>query len=213
MICPSNWAVWKQAMRDRGQLSAQALSCLHIIAVEIFTSSIYPKTADFPINIESYIRTTLEAMFVPALPEVTFNKENVVDPFNHQSTTVTLSQYPSFRMHIAIDDIKSASESQESIVPSEGLSKADIPAGFGESVFDDAEHSIKYMVITANWLEMLDVGENEPSHKWLSRISWILCLIFSWSFRATNIGHASSGTATPSITNRLIYNVPAKMGV
>ena len=149
-------------------MSAQALSRLYTMAVEIFTSSIYPKTADFPVNLDSKIRTTLETMFVAALPEVTFNKESAVDPFNYQSTGVQLSKYPVIGIHIPTGDTKGASESQELIIPSgrhpvlkASSSKvpqptADMPSGFDEHIFDDAEHSIKYMVITNTWLRFVD---------------------------------------------------------
>jgi hypothetical protein len=67
----------------------------------------------------------------------------------------------------------------------------------------------------ANWVKMLDVGENEPSHKCDWRNVWILsdtdstsALLFN-----PNSGHGSDGTATSNIINRLIHNIPAKMGV
>jgi hypothetical protein len=62
---------------------------------------------------------------------------------------------------------------------------------------------------------MLAVGENDPSHKCFARNLWIRSGTDSTSALLSNpnSGHASDGTATSNMINRLIYNIPAKMGV
>jgi hypothetical protein len=67
----------------------------------------------------------------------------------------------------------------------------------------------------ANCVKMLDVGENDPSHKCNRRNSWILADTDSTSSLLSNLnsGHGSDGTAISNMIKRLIHNMPAKMGV
>jgi hypothetical protein len=62
----------------------------------------------------------------------------------------------------------------------------------------------------ANWLKMHDVGENDPLHKCLLQICLIYASTSKMSSRLYNIGHASAGTATFNIINRLMYKTAAK---
>jgi len=110
---------------------------------------------------------------VPAVPEGAYNKESAGDPFKCQTTAVPLARYPVFRMHVPIDNTKGASESQESIIPTvehpvikEPFSEvpqstAEIPTGFNENIFNDAEHSIKWLVVTNTWPKFVDsIGDS-----------------------------------------------------
>jgi hypothetical protein len=62
----------------------------------------------------------------------------------------------------------------------------------------------------ANWLKMLNVGENDSLHKCLLRICLMRFGTSEILFRLCNIGYAFAGTATFNIINRLIYKTAAK---
>ena len=65
----------------------------------------------------------------------------------------------------------------------------------------------------ANWLKILDIGENNPLYKCFLQIFLIRSstkLILSLLY---NIGHGLAGMATSNIIKQLIYNTPAKMGI
>lgn len=63
---------WMSAPRDidsRSGVTSDALVHLFNLAVEIYISSVHLQTNDFPINIESHIRTALDNIFEAAVPE------------------------------------------------------------------------------------------------------------------------------------------------
>ena len=167
-------AAWNRAARDFGAVTGQVKYRLFNIAVEIFATSIHTKTADFPINVESKIRTKLEAMFGPAVVGIRHLEQNIVDPFNHHSfgsiglepTKSPQSDVNGIGEFRGVDSYRTASDSQEhflppgkgdlDVIPEAPETAADIPASFDEHAFDEAETSIKYMVITNTWPKFVD---------------------------------------------------------
>ena len=160
-------AAWNRAVRDFGTVTGQVKYRLFNIAVEIFATSINTKTAEFPVKVEGKIRYKLEAMFGPAVVGV--------DPFNHQSFDAIGLEPPRPLQAKFDNDISgsngigrdpSASESQENfispgkteleVIPEAPESAADIPTSFDEYVFDEAEASVKYIVITNTWAKFVD---------------------------------------------------------
>lgn len=175
-------AAWTRAPRYLFTLTEKARGQLFNKAIEIYASSIHDKTAEFPINIESRIRRDLDTIFGPAMADMKYNLiENVVDPFNaprdvldgprHQS--IELSPPKIFSRVLDRQDSSESGptlwESQESILPGgKGLSfeahpcvqplvyEPSVPAGFDEHIFDAAEKSIKYLVVTNTWQKFVD---------------------------------------------------------
>ena len=90
-------ATWNRALRDSGAVTGQARYFLFSMGVNIFATSIYTKTAEFPINVESKIRSRLEAIFATAVSNAKQRDENIVDPFTAtQSVVFDLSQCKAF---------------------------------------------------------------------------------------------------------------------
>jgi hypothetical protein len=162
-------AAWNCAVRDFGTVTGQVKHRLFNIAVEIFATSVHTKTADFPVNVEGKIRSSLEAIFGSAVIGIKHVDENIVDPFNHHSLgSMGLKPPRSIPSKFDYDVCENynASDSQENfigsakndlgVIPEVPETAANIPAGFDEHVFDEAEASVKYMVITNTWPKFVD---------------------------------------------------------
>lgn len=168
-------AAWNRAVRDFGTVTGQVKYRLFNIGVEIFATSVYTKTAEFPVNVEGKIRSSLEAVFGLAVVGIKHVDENVVDPFNHHPlTSIVLEPPRALPSKFDYDASESrldhsaytASDSQENfitpakadlgVIPEVPETAADIPAGFDEHVFDEAEASVKYMVVTNTWPKFVD---------------------------------------------------------
>jgi hypothetical protein len=158
-------AAWNRAIRDFGTVTGQVRYRLFNIAVEIFATSVHIKTAEFPINVGGKIRSNLEATFGPAVVTVNYLDENIVDPFNRHSLLVSMFDHDIEKLRKSRSN-GNAAGSQESIIPSSKNDldiihevpecEADIPDGFDQYVFDEAEASVKYMVVTNTWPKFVD---------------------------------------------------------
>lgn len=158
-------AAWNRAIRDFGTVTGQVRYRLFNIAVEIFATSVHTKTAAFPINVGSKIRSSLETTFGPAVVTVNYLDENIVDPFNRHSLLVSKFDHDVAKLRNSQSN-GNAAWSQESVIPSSKTDldiihevpecEADIPDGFDQHVFDDAEASVKYMVVTNTWPKFVD---------------------------------------------------------
>jgi len=168
-------AAWNRAIREFGTVTGQVRYRLFNIAVEIFATSVHTKTAEFPVNVAGKIRSSLEAVFGPAVVSIKRLDDNIVDPFNRYSF-VSIGLAPPKPLVSKFDyDVEkvrysqsnsNAVESQELILPS-GKSdldiipevpdcEVDIPDSFDEHIFDEAEASVKYMVVTNTWPKFVD---------------------------------------------------------
>jgi hypothetical protein len=166
-------AAWNRAMRDFGTVTGQVKYRLFNIAVEIFATSVHTKTAEFPINVGAKIRSNLETVFGPAVVGTNRLDDNIVDPFNRYSLR-NIGVEPPTHLASRFDYEKlrdsqfssNAARSQESIVPSSKTDldviveipecEADVPDGFDQHIFDEAEASVKYMVVTNTWPKFVD---------------------------------------------------------
>jgi len=200
---------WKAAPKDlnTGLITDVARNRLFEMAVEIFITSVYEKTAEFPINIEGFLRKELMELFEPAVPEgqrpsgesgrvrrpsAMFGIEPTQDGIDltrmadcsatlwddqKKVATATIStSHPSppaspalscgFDSNATTPDVSRedeqpfAFESHPSISPL-GAGRAKIREGFDEHVFDAAEASIKYLVLTNTWRKFVQVRERE----------------------------------------------------
>lgn len=162
-------AAWNRAVRDCGTVTGHVRHSLFSMAVNIFATSINTNTAEFPVNLEGKVRSHLEAIFAPAVSATKKLDEHVIDPFNRYSvSSFRLKPMQSFPSRSDWDaseprcsDSKNpASQSQESILPylapDVTMSTADVPVGFNEHIFDEAEQSTKYMVVTNTWPRFVD---------------------------------------------------------
>ena len=159
--------VWKQAQQGLGSISGQIKQELFSTAVSIYTTRIHD-TANFPINIEGKIRSQLDSIFGPAVGDLGKNlMDNVVDPFSYQSCG-DLELAKLHRRSGPLRDVDSAS--QENILSSAqkrstvehcDLDSTMLPKGFDEHVFDAAEKSVKYMVLTNTWPKFVDWSKEQ----------------------------------------------------
>ena len=165
-----------------GPLNRQTRAALFDRAVDIYVENVSEKFAEFPINIEGWIRTQLEAVFEPAVNNLevespvseTFNK---ITPFESAEVPLSPLKSPlpirdrelggsSFPSSPSTPRFKVSGDSEE-IDRRNGAREADNDdssppvAGFDGTIFDTAEKSIKYLVLTNTWrkfvTEMRDV--------------------------------------------------------
>ncbi len=94
---------------------------------------VYNLTAQFPVNLEGKIYNDLERMFKADTPDAA--SKSLVTPFADDFNRMSFSG--------AADEEAGASWA--------ALVKPTIPRGFDETVFDSAEASIKYLVLTNTW--------------------------------------------------------------
>jgi hypothetical protein len=144
-------------------------------AVEIYAQSVHEKLAMFPINIEGGIRTRLDAIFEPAVKNLmegnweTFDPYNEITPFAGDEGEMPLSPMrpgsPGSPMRTSWP-LSSAPPTPKSTLSSEvaefGRNMDDIPREFDEKVFDAAEKSIKYLVVTNTWRKMINEMRGSP---------------------------------------------------
>lgn len=102
-------------------------------AVRVYMDFISARSAEFQINLSSPDFKKLENIF-EAAAQTMYGDKQVYDPATP------------FDEPVRKDSVPSTSGSETAIVFA-----GDIPAEFNESVFDDAEMSIKYLVLTNTW--------------------------------------------------------------
>jgi len=205
---------WKAAPKDSntGEITEDARTRLFQMAVEIFLTSVYEKTAGFPINIESHVNKDLTALFGPAVPEGQrlsgesgrvrpadavfcigpdgkhgLNLERMAecsatlwaDAKNSNVITIMgtpaspslppsspgLTSTSGFSSAGTTPDVNEdeqafAFDAHPSVAPL-GKGRALIRDGFDEHVFDAAEASIKYLVLTNTWRKFVQLREKE----------------------------------------------------
>ncbi|ETI22891.1 hypothetical protein G647_04685 [Cladophialophora carrionii CBS 160.54] len=175
---------WKEtyasALRANNTLSESAKSQLFHSAVDIYMSRVNDKTTDFPINIESRVRQDLDTIFGPAVPTGRLDPDEDMSYYEAESwikspkTTSTFHMDNSAHSGASVETLTAIQvlmsfpvENHESIFPPHpgvaplGESRAKMRAGFDEHVFDAAQRSIKYLVLTNTWQKF--VKEQQPS--------------------------------------------------
>jgi len=150
------------------KMAAPSLTRLFNTAGKIYVSLINDRTAEFPINIDCGIRERLDAVFESAVPERSPSLEyDSSDPFvpsaSAQIHTQDLASTPmdSSDGEKALWD-KNSTGTVMTIQPIfephpcvKPLAHPIIPSAFSEHVFDDAERSIEYLVLTNTWQRFL----------------------------------------------------------
>ena len=172
-------AIWQRFLGTDNKLTADAKTTLYDIALEIYVSSVHEKTAEFPINIESKIKRELDTVFEAAASERRpyrddsiadpFKDSSIPVPFRRQSVDLALPKNMRRILDRAISDDSQptlTNNSQEDMMPSKNprfeanpcvrppvrrTEAAKMIPGFDEHVFDQAERSVKYLVLTNTW--------------------------------------------------------------
>ena len=173
-------ATWNRVSSDDNELTDEGRSHMFNVALEIYVSSVHQKTTEFPINIEHKIRRELDNVFETAASQrIPYRDNSIVDPFKEksmddpfrpQSLEMVLPRNVRNILERANSDEMDATfnnDSREDIFPSRKefvfeanpcvrppVRKnkiANIMTGFDEHVFDEAEKSIKYLVLTNTW--------------------------------------------------------------
>ncbi|PMD42712.1 hypothetical protein L207DRAFT_581365 [Hyaloscypha variabilis F] len=138
-------------------------------AVEIYAQSVNEKLAIFPINIEGGIRSRLDAIFEPAVKRLRESNGEMSDPYNEITPfaggegEMPLSPMTPGSPGSPLKSnwpLPSTPKSEFSHAATEdegddGKKVDDIPGDFDEKVFDAAEKSIKYLVVTNTWRKMI----------------------------------------------------------
>ena len=167
---------WKSTYSARaasgfnGRLTDEPRALLFASAVDIYTACVNEKTAEYPINVEGPIRNTLDAIFSRAVPEGKYTPNPDSGDFDKTVHMMTMGRQSSNHSSDPIwdkgGDTFSQKESMFGAHPGVaplGRSRARISAEFDESVFDAAERSIKYLVLTNTWWKFVSSAEAEGS--------------------------------------------------
>ena len=171
---------WKAAWKSSPPTS-HSRAVLFNQAIEIYTQGVNEKLAPFPINIEGVIRTRLDDVFSSTVRdrrrESRIGKSEVVDPF-HEVTPFASGGDQAIEMPLSPPPVMASpswplhgQSSQSSLpgTPKSGFGHfeskpfenqgeetlSDVPQGFDAKVFDAAEKSIKYLVVTNTWRKMV----------------------------------------------------------
>lgn len=148
-------------------------------AVNIFVTLIESRTANYPVNLESPIYNALSIIFGEATNMVASKRTNsmssvpsVVTPWDDPAddTTMILGKPESEVIHMVTmlptpSMQKSTSDAGSVCIGSisevrpdvdDPLTNFDVPKDFNPKVFDDAYHSVKYMVWCETWQRYMD---------------------------------------------------------
>lgn len=122
-------------------------------AIRIYAGFISTRDAEFPINISSQDLKKLEGVFESSA-RVLYGEKRGVDPatpFDTPGFSIKPPPSPTSSCHgsekaIVVEDTAQAEDMGDRV-----QFWGDIPDNFDETVFDDAEKSIKYLVLTNTW--------------------------------------------------------------
>lgn len=165
------WDMDFPKIRDR----SRARMGMFRAALSIYVTLVHSDTASYPINIESPIYATLESIF-GAATKLVASRRNSESPSTPISSVTPWDEpqqepliespmlespggtYPMRNMSLSTSPARRSidNDSREHIIPldddpQDSLAGFQIPAEFGEHVFDAAFKSIKYMVWSETW--------------------------------------------------------------
>lgn len=190
---------WAAAPRVPGKqdLTSEALTLLFRLAVDIYITCVDATTSEFPINIECSIRTKLDDLFAPAVPEqkkrlsADSTERSPFDDFqpgtapvdaevrrialvreksDDSSATLWGQKVPKATAESlnSMEEIKLDNDAEPIFTPHPataplGSARAKIRAGFDETVFNAAEASIKYLVLTNTWRKFAQAAQTSSN--------------------------------------------------
>ncbi|KAH8661152.1 hypothetical protein BGZ61DRAFT_432911 [Ilyonectria robusta] len=154
-------AEWKSslppAVRDPEMIKNAAVQELvrerFTSALRIYTNFVSSRDAEFQINLSSQDLKKLKAVFESSA-RILYGEKRQIDPatpFDSFAMTATNIKSSSASSHGSETGIMTESINDTEHVGDKALYWGDIPDGFDATIFDDAEGSIKYLVLTNTW--------------------------------------------------------------
>lgn len=165
----SNWraSLPTPFLRNRYNSSPEAVRQVFTEALRIYTEFVSTREADFPINIGWADLKKLQSVFdfaasivrdgggekkrrdsALAFGEVDYTRDR--DQDTESQIGITKAERPGTEGSVetlVLEGVKAGGKEEEE----EGLWQGEIPVGFDATVFDAAESSIKYLVLTNTW--------------------------------------------------------------
>jgi len=142
-------------------------------ARKIYIESVSGRTAEFPINIDGGIRNKLDAIFQPSLKgnaaHELARKRSIVSPFmdmDESADEMPLSPMSPMKTNwgaaseTSLEPVSSFGALYHAEVDGKDERDTSMPVGFNERVFDAAEKSIKYLVVTNTWRKFVSEGRS-----------------------------------------------------
>jgi len=175
----------KQFVDKRYEISPEVLRQVYTKALRIYTEFISPRDAEFPINIAWADLRKLQGIFERAAHAMAGEKKSFVDaatPFaeddwkpsartavvtpvanrnSKDSESLILPQRGNLNKSEAVGDVIALGSPQGN--SGESLYQGDIPQAFDANVFDAAQASIKYLVLTNTWPKYVRERRNSES--------------------------------------------------
>lgn len=141
---------WAVAGGEIGVMTMDTKRKLYNNAAAIFFNTVCLQTAQFPINIEGKIYSVLEHLFqsknIPA-PKVS------ATPFADDATGFELPEWSQQLSRLPSSTGHSLRDEEAAPMGYPFNINSNIPVGFDGTVFDRAEASVKYMVLTNTWVK------------------------------------------------------------
>ena len=184
-------AEWRTRYRTVGK--GEAAREAYNKALHIYADFISPKDAEFPINISFQVKTGLEAMFEKAA-RVLYGERGLANspatPFAPGADWPRGEPAAARPSHASERPMIGSRSNSDADVELRALTDrvafwGDVPAEFDATVFDKAETSIKYLVLTNTWpkfvrdrresgTSLTSVGSEGRRGSFVSRVSKIL---------------------------------------
>lgn len=180
---------WRQAYATAPRVPSDdtptphAKNLLFRMALDIYMTCVNDNTSDFPINIDHSIRVALDDLFGPAIPG---NKRTSAESASHNQWDIDMHDFGKGAVQFEVQRITLSRETSDDTVQSMWNSDhksakihedevpifashpATAPLGtvgaragpeFNGNVFDAAEASIKYLVLTNTWRKFAQEGQ------------------------------------------------------
>ena len=159
-------AAWLSASGYARSITQNARAHLYVMAVQIYIASVNEKTAEYPINVEGPIRSALDAVFARGVPEGKYRRSVRFDLPNDTLQRKTSDSDPDSEFPDSWEKSPAQLEEKSHFTPHPGVAplgkaRAKIPVEFDESVFDAAEKSIKYLVLTNTWRKFVNSSDQD----------------------------------------------------
>lgn len=164
-------SAWSTAPKIENDMSPAALTNLFNMAVDIYSSLIDERVAEFPINISHRIREKLERIFSPATPRLSSESKNSQKPVGLPETDTT-GRMEAVRFdsddsgttlwdkHATLLKLEPIFSSHPGVRPLGGA-KGVVREGFAMGVFDEAEKEIEYLVLTNTWQKFVKMESTD----------------------------------------------------
>lgn len=155
---------WATASKGQSEVTESSRAGLFDMAAEMYQTLISERTADFPINIESKIKLRLDSIFettTPNSPSISATSfDDALDDGVPRVQRMALRHLESSDSEKTLWNKTATVTILAPLSDEKPLVKTTTPIkdGFDEHVFDDAERSIEYLVLTNTWQKFVKEG-------------------------------------------------------